>query len=186
MIETDIFKYLFLIQVIMFESLSPGVYPAGIMAIMLVFYGAFLVFSYVFMGLALQTVAKKLRYKKSWLAWIPIANLWMLPAFAKMHWWPILTAIIGLVLYLVAMLVSLTSFALGGLGSSTALIIMLAAFMILYVVAIIIFVVFSIVWQWKICERMHRPGWWAILLIIPFFGGFWMYVMWGMLAWGKA
>ena len=45
--------------------------------------------------------------------------------------------------------------------------------------------VFLIIWQWKICEARNRPGWWAILQIIPVVGGIWALVMWGILAWGK-
>lgn len=29
---------------------------------------------------------KKLGYKKAWLAWIPIANLFLIPILAKKHW----------------------------------------------------------------------------------------------------
>ena len=170
----------------MFESLSPSLYPVGVMAIMIVFYAAFIVFSYIFMGLVLQAVAKKLKYKRPWLAWIPIANIWMLPSFAKMHWWPILVAIGGFVLYLIGMLITVSAFTVGGGNASAALFIMIALFMVLYVISLIIFAIFSIVWQWKICEQLKRPGWWAILLIIPFFGMVWMFVMWGLLAWGKA
>lgn len=41
---------------------------------------------YVYIALALQTIAKKLKYKKSWLAWIPIANLAMILQIGRFHW----------------------------------------------------------------------------------------------------
>ena len=41
---------------------------------------------YVYMAFAWMTIAKKLGYKKAWLAWIPIANLFLLPILAKKHW----------------------------------------------------------------------------------------------------
>lgn len=47
------------------------------------------------------------------------------------------------------------------------------------------FMVFSIIWQWKICEARNKPGWWALLLVIPLVNIVWMFVMWGILAWGK-
>ncbi len=53
------------------------------------------------------------------------------------------------------------------------------------ILAIIALVVFYIIWLWKICEARKRPGWWAILTIIPFVGGIWMLIMLGILAWGE-
>jgi len=41
---------------------------------------------YVYMALAWMTIARKLGYENSWLAWIPIANLFLLPILAKKHW----------------------------------------------------------------------------------------------------
>ena len=34
---------------------------------------------YVYTALAFMTIAKKLRYDKQWLAWIPVANLFLIP-----------------------------------------------------------------------------------------------------------
>jgi len=41
---------------------------------------------YVYMAMAWMTIAKKLGYDKPWLAWIPIANFFLLPILAKKHW----------------------------------------------------------------------------------------------------
>lgn len=38
---------------------------------------------YVYLAMAWQTIAKKLGYKKAWLAWIPIANFFLLPILAR-------------------------------------------------------------------------------------------------------
>lgn len=38
---------------------------------------------YIYTALAWQTIAKKLGYKKAWLAWIPIANYFLLPILAR-------------------------------------------------------------------------------------------------------
>jgi len=37
----------------------------------------FFVICYVFFAFTLQTIANKLNVENSWLAWIPIANLWV-------------------------------------------------------------------------------------------------------------
>lgn len=38
---------------------------------------------------------------------------------------------------------------------------------------------------WKICEVRHRPGWWAVLIVIPGIGPLWYLVLLGILAWSK-
>jgi len=41
---------------------------------------------YVYYALAFMTIAKKLKYDKPWLAWIPVANMFLIPILAKKHW----------------------------------------------------------------------------------------------------
>jgi hypothetical protein len=49
---------------------------------------AFLVVAglYVFHSLAWSAIAKKLKYKRPWLAWIPFANIAMIFQLGKFHW----------------------------------------------------------------------------------------------------
>jgi hypothetical protein len=56
-------------------------------------FGAFLLLGiilaivfYVYTALVWSTIAKKLGYAKPWLAWIPIANVFLLPILAKKNW----------------------------------------------------------------------------------------------------
>lgn len=53
------------------------------LVVLLVF---FLVALYIYSAFAWMTIAKKLNYKKPWLAWIPIANFFLIPILAKKHW----------------------------------------------------------------------------------------------------
>lgn len=49
---------------------------------------------YVYFALAWQTIARKLKHKNSWLAWIPFANLAMILQLGRFHWaWIFLTLI---------------------------------------------------------------------------------------------
>jgi len=41
---------------------------------------------YIYSALALSTLAKKMGYKKPWLAWIPIVNLFLFPILAGRKW----------------------------------------------------------------------------------------------------
>lgn len=57
---------------------------------------------YVYLALALMTIAKKLGYKDAWIAWIPIANLFLIPILAGKKWvWGFifLIPIVNLVFY---------------------------------------------------------------------------------------
>jgi len=47
---------------------------------------AMLLALYVFIALAWMTIGNKLKYKKSWLAWIPIANYSMIFQLGGFHW----------------------------------------------------------------------------------------------------
>lgn len=51
---------------------------ALVLAIMLGFY--------IYFSAAWMTIANKLRYKRSWLAWIPIANISMMLQLGGFHW----------------------------------------------------------------------------------------------------
>jgi len=41
---------------------------------------------YVYFAMAWMTIAKKMKYKKAWLAWIPIANIAMILQLGGFHW----------------------------------------------------------------------------------------------------
>lgn len=61
---------------------------------------------WVYFGFVLQTIAKKLKYKKDWLAWIPIARWALIPILAKKHWANVfwfLLPIVNFVLFIVWM-----------------------------------------------------------------------------------
>lgn len=48
-------------------------------------------------------------------------------------------------------------------------------------VGIIALMVVMIWWQWRICERLGKPGWWGILMVVPVMN----IIIVGILAWGK-
>ncbi len=59
---------------------------------------------YVYYALAFQSIAKKLNYSKPWLAWIPVANLFLYPILAKKHWamgFLFLVPIVGTIFYFI-------------------------------------------------------------------------------------
>ena len=46
----------------------------------------FLIATYIYLSLSWMTIAKKLKYKKAWLAWIPIANIAMILQLGGFNW----------------------------------------------------------------------------------------------------
>jgi len=52
---------------------------------------------YIYFSLAWMTIAKKVNYKRPWLAWIPIANIAMIIHIAGYHWAIIFGLLIPLV-----------------------------------------------------------------------------------------
>jgi hypothetical protein len=64
--------------------MDPGF--AAILAVGIVFIIIIAIALYIYNALVWSTIAKKLGYGKPWLAWIPVANLFLLPILAKKHW----------------------------------------------------------------------------------------------------
>jgi len=58
----------------------------GLLAGMIVLIVLLSIALYVYYAFAWMTIARKLKYKKAWLAWIPIANLFLIPILAKKDW----------------------------------------------------------------------------------------------------
>lgn len=95
---------------------------------------------YVYVALALMTIAKKTNTPRGWMAWIPGANLWLMKDIAKAPLWSFFVAIAGIVLAFIP--------SISIVGN-------------LMMIAVIIW------WAWLICPKMGRPEWWALLLLIP-------------------
>lgn len=127
----------------------------GLLLAYLIFMIIIYIAIYIYTSLAYMKLAKKTNTEPAWLAWIPIANLYLHSKMAGMHWWPMLL-LIGLVIPFV-------NFAV-----------------------MIVLIVFIVIWNWKIFEKVGRPGWWAIFMIVPFVGTIIFLVLLGIAAWGKS
>ncbi len=71
---------------IMVRSLTGGLIGGAIGAMMLLILLVAGLALYVYTSLSWMTIGKKLKYKKSWLAWIPIANISMMLQLGGFHW----------------------------------------------------------------------------------------------------
>jgi len=112
--------------------------------------GAFLAFGlimilvglaiYIYTAIALMIIANKTKTKNGWLAFIPVANLYLMTQIGKLPWWWLLV-IVGL--WIVSMIPII------GIIASIAML-----------------VVMAYLW-WKVAEAVNKPGWWGILMVIP-------------------
>lgn len=106
---------------------------------------------YIYTSLAYAKIGKKAKQKSPNVAWIPIIGKPLVALRAAKMSWIPLLLILG---YLIAPLAAIFSLA---------------------------FSVFVIIWNWKMMERIKRPGWWALFLLIsPVY-----WVLLGVAAWGK-
>jgi hypothetical protein len=83
------------------NSLAAAGLGAGMIMFCLVIGAA----AYVYMALALQTIANKTKTENSWLAWIPIANLILMLNVAKKPVWWIVLFLIPIVNIVIAIMV---------------------------------------------------------------------------------
>lgn len=67
------------------EALGLG-FLAGLGIAIFLFLIAVVIAVYVYTSLAWMTIAKKLRYRYPWLAWIPFANMAMILQLGNFHW----------------------------------------------------------------------------------------------------
>jgi hypothetical protein len=79
----------------------PGALSGGVLFFLFVFCLAF----YVYLALALQTIADKTGTPNAWLAWIPIANLILMLNVAKKPLWWFLLCLIPLVNVVMAIII---------------------------------------------------------------------------------
>lgn len=77
------------------EGPGPAVALAG--GATMVVFCIFVVAAYVYTSLALQTIANKTNTQNAWLAWIPIANVFLMIQIAKKPIWWIILCLIPLV-----------------------------------------------------------------------------------------
>jgi len=77
-------------------GLAAGTF-AAIMAVVLIPAIVVSVGSYVYMGITLSKIGKKLNYEKTWFAWVPILNFVMMLQLADLNPWLILLGLVPIV-----------------------------------------------------------------------------------------
>ncbi|MCC7575039.1 hypothetical protein KO361_05590 [Candidatus Woesearchaeota archaeon] len=107
---------------------------------------------YVYLGFAYMAIGRKAKLKSPELAWIPFVGPLIIAYQASGLHWWPWLLIIGMFIPYVNVLASVA------------------------------FQVMVIVWMWYLFKKIKRPGWWALLFLIPFVG----LVMIGVAAWSDS
>lgn len=134
--------------------------PYDLLFLFLLILSLFFLIVYVYTAVALMTIAKKTNTKLPWLAWIPIANFYLMTRIAKVPWWTMLIVVFKLSDFL-------------PYYSVIPYIGIIREISLLVSLAVIAW------WWWKIAEARNKPGWFGILTIIPFVN----LVVIGVIAW---
>jgi Family of unknown function (DUF5684) len=87
------------------QDSDSGVLPALLAGGFLLFFLAIAAAFYIYMALALSTIAKKTNTENAWLAWIPIINVILMLNIAKKPLWWILLLFIPLVNIIIGIIV---------------------------------------------------------------------------------
>jgi len=77
-----------------------GFVGGAVVTVILAFFILFIILTialYIYTSFAYMALAKKTKTEPAWLAWIPIANLYLHSKMAGMHWWPVLLIIVGFI-----------------------------------------------------------------------------------------
>lgn len=110
---------------------------------------------YIYMSFAYMAIGKKAKLKSPGLAWIPGVGPAIIAFQTSKMHWWPWLLLIGFIIPF------------------------------LNFIAILVFVVFAIIWQWKMLEAVKRPGWWVLLSLIPAVGTLIWLIMVGIAAWGE-
>ncbi|MFW5991038.1 MAG: hypothetical protein ACOCZ6_01050 [Nanoarchaeota archaeon] len=106
---------------------------------------------YVYTSFAFMTIGRKAKDSMPGLAWIPGIGPALIAFRASGMHWWPWLLLIGFVIPFINVLASLA------------------------------FTVVSVIWMWKMFEKIRKPGWWAILMLIPLVN----LVVIGIAAWSK-
>ena len=106
---------------------------------------------YIYMSFAFMAIGRKAKLKSPGLAWIPGIGPALIAFQSSKMHWWPWLLIIGMFIPF------------------------------LNIVCSILFAIFVVIWEWKMFEVLKRPGWWALLCLIPVVN----LVLFGIAAWDK-
>lgn len=139
-------------------DLAFGAGFAAAIAAMFVFILIFSLAVYVYLGFAYMHIGKKAKIHAPGIAWIPgVGPLIVAFKASKMNawpWWLLLSVFLSVIPF---------------------------AGVFLYFIGMLVFGVYAIIWHWRMFEKIGKPGWYAILMLIPIVN----FIIIGIAAWSR-
>jgi hypothetical protein len=132
-------------------SMAAGGALVSIIMAFLAFFVIIGIILWVYISFAFMAIGKKAKVEYPGLAWIPGVGPALIAFFSSKNAWWPWLLIIGMFIPFIGFLFSIA------------------------------FAVYGIIWQWKMFEKVGKPGWWAILALIPIVN----LVLYGIAAWSK-
>ena len=125
--------------------------------------------TYLYYAIALMTIARKLGTPNAWLAFIPLANIYLM---WRMSTTPLWTLIIALSLIILPVFGAGGIVVLGG-GLDFGAALILSVFLVILVMLVTVaYVGLSSWWWWRIAEQRNYHGGFGLLLTLPMLAGF--------------
>ncbi|MBI2632549.1 hypothetical protein HYW75_06085 [Candidatus Pacearchaeota archaeon] len=127
---------------------------SGLLGAILAFLAIIFIFAviiYIYLGFAFMAIGKRARLSAPGLSWIPFVGPAIIAYRASKMHWWPWLLIIGMFIPWVGPIFSIA------------------------------FAVYVVIWQWKMFEVIERPGWWALLCLIPIVN----LILYGIAAWGN-
>lgn len=118
---------------------------------------------YFYSAAALMAIAKKTRTKNAWLAWVPLANLYLMTRIGRISWWWSAALVISAAFLPVGPLIF-------GVVTLAPVVDSIATFLMFTVWMVLPYLAFLQIWVflwWKIAEARSKPGWHSLLMLIP-------------------
>ena len=135
-------------------NMTEGGMAEGLIALimgMIVIFVIVAIALYIYLSFAFAAIGRKAKLKTPELAWIPLVGPAIIAFQASKMHWWPWLLIIGICIPFVSPVFSL------------------------------VFSVFVVIWEWRMFEKIKRPGWWALLCLIPVVN----LILYGIAAWEK-
>jgi len=124
---------------------------------------------YLYVSLAYSAIGKKAKLPNPNLAWIPFFGPLIISSrAAKMSLYPLIFLLTPAIFFLEIVTSNSFNTFLG---------------VLFILISMMVFVIYTFIWNWKMYEAIKRPGWWALLKLVPSIGVIIDLILVGIAAW---
>jgi hypothetical protein len=152
----------------MLDAFLPNAFAFGLLAFILLIIFAI----YVYSAFALMVIARKTATPQGWLAFIPIANTYLLWRISRTPAWTVMSAftiygvmVLGLIGFIALAALSGPSNVPFGEGFGSLALVFLG--IMLFATLSLVLLAIQSYWWWRVAERRNYPGGIGLLMTLP-------------------